>query len=45
MKNKDRLDKIEKQLNLLMLKVDIIYNKIADNDECFGGLNNMELYV
>lgn len=30
MKKDDRLEKIEKQLELLMLKVDIIYNKISN---------------
>jgi len=32
MKESDRLEKIEKQLELMMLKVDIMYNKIVYNE-------------
>jgi len=32
MSETDRLEKIEKQLELLMLKVDIIYHKIVHNE-------------
>ncbi|MEI6039739.1 MAG: DNA translocase FtsK [Candidatus Berkelbacteria bacterium] len=32
MKKDDRLDKLEKQLNLLNLKLDIVYSKITDDD-------------